>query len=234
MVATCEHEGTTFTFTQKVDFVIDVLKKKIDTNKLALVAAHEIGHAVVYMQNFKVVPKQICCNGISNSDGFVIPHNINSTKAIIRKQVQIFLAGKAAEELIFGDQNISNDSCSDLYNATRTICDMIREYGFHDNIGVITPRGSQSMQRSPLITDEGDSNELAEKILAEEYANTKKLIKDNIDLMRHLIPILLEKKELTIKDTFEVANKYITGLKIIESDDNITYEYNKRLQNFLK
>jgi cell division protease FtsH len=226
--------GHVIQHTKKVNLVINELKKKIDMNSLAVVAAHEVGHAVAYMHNLKVVPIQICGNGVSNSDGFVVPHIIEYTKDLLYKKIQIFLAGKVAEEIIFEDSNASAGCAADLNAATSTACDIVRDYNMHDTVGVITPSGSVTMQNMPMITNEEDSNDIIERLLTKEKTKTIKILRENKKLMKVLITAVLKKKELLAADIYELSKPYIKGLKLINIEDNITYEYHRHINEFLK
>ncbi len=219
--------------TKKVTFVINELKKKIDMDRLAMVAAHEVGHAVLYMHHFKIAPIQICCDGVSNADGFVVPHSLSHNKDILYKKIEVLLAGKIAEETIFGVDYASGGSCSDLHSATSTACDIIRDYNMHENVGVITPKGSGTMQCQPLITDDGESNEIAEKILKDSKKKATKTLASYTHLMKKLIPALLEKKELSTEDVYKIAKDHITGLKMVGMDKTIDYSYYNSLKKFL-
>ena len=49
------------------------------------------------------------------------------------------LAGRAAEEVVFGKENITTGASSDINSANRYARDIVTKYGMDDDFGLIIP-----------------------------------------------------------------------------------------------
>lgn len=111
---------------------LEKLRKSKKDDLQALVAVHECGHAVVSITLLKTVSKIIFSKTIDTSNaGF--NHIEYEWKYISKKEiiarVAVFLGGIAAEKLIFGDENITCGSESDIREATKFTTRMLKLSG---------------------------------------------------------------------------------------------------------
>lgn len=232
MVGKFNVDGKEMTHTKPVQFIIDKLKKEIDSDKLALIAAHEIGHVIAYAVNFKTVPRQLCCEALNTGGGFIFPHNITKTKDSLLKRIQVALAGRVAEEMVFGSERISTGASRDLLQATNMACDMVREFAMtNQNLGIIHVPGSNNHAAMPLLSKNVDST--IEDILSMQMSNVRLLLTDNQDFFRELTSKLLEKRELDNSEIFEIAGKYVADLELVDLDTTINHNFNNMLVKFL-
>ena len=120
------------------------------------------------------------------------------TKTELISKIQILLAGKAAEELIFDHQ--STGAKDDLQKVTDIATNMVCEYG-------MSPLG--------LITiDKNTKNFLSEKIQKEIntivnncYNNTLKLLKENINDLHIVANFLFENETMTCHELEDLIRK---------------------------
>jgi hypothetical protein len=110
---------------------------------------HEAGHALVYALLKKTSPHETKSNAASYEGGYVLPSiNEHSTDisalAELENDIQVFLAGKVAEIVVFGKEHQSDGCGSDIRNATRLASNIIRVYGMKDTIGRIDTEGEHT------------------------------------------------------------------------------------------
>jgi cell division protease FtsH len=133
--------------TKKISYeiprVLDEIRKKVSQNKLALVSVHEAGHAVAYALIRKCAPTQIVASTTSNNaGGFVGTHRSLGTKQDYINNIIIDFAGRAAEEIVFGEDYVTSGASSDYVNATARLVDMYRKVGMGKTKAVYNTRSS--------------------------------------------------------------------------------------------
>ena len=98
----------------------------VSTETRRQTAYHEAGHAAVAILDSggQNIPEHATIIPAASTDGVVVTsleyllaHETRETYAEMRHDVRVSLAGRAAEELIFGAANVSNGATSDLKNA---------------------------------------------------------------------------------------------------------------------
>ena len=104
-------------------------RKKRNPQTLAITAVHEAGHALAYTILQGKLPKKV---SITSSDaytlGFVEGERMTDFASFdsILRDVTIRLAGKKAEQLVFGPDSITTGSEHDTQVATRKLLDLAR------------------------------------------------------------------------------------------------------------
>lgn len=103
----------------------------------AIVAVHEAGHAVACVALLKLMPDSIASKSAdSSNNGFV--HVKNSlpyrSRAMILNQLACHLAGFVAEKIVFGEENVTLGSNSDIQGATREILQALMDYGMGERV----------------------------------------------------------------------------------------------------
>lgn len=120
--------------TEKIDISSELkkhnLNKKDDLQ--CITAVHESGHAILSAVLLKTLPKYIFSNTIEDEvNGFVFSEfkwKYVSKKEIILR-VAMYLGGMAAEEIVFGKDNITSGCGSDLKQATNFVMQMYKKEG---------------------------------------------------------------------------------------------------------
>jgi cell division protease FtsH len=105
----------------------------------------------------------------------------------------MLLAGRAAEELIFGSQEITTGAGNDIQKASSLVVDYTNKFGMDPDMGLF----------STYILQEGIDQELLEKcrsIINTLYEETKELLSQNIYALKNIARELLIKESLTGED----------------------------------
>jgi ATP-dependent metalloprotease len=68
--------------------------------------------------------------------------------------IDVALGGRAAEEMIFGHDDVTSGCSSDLMRATDVAARMIRNYGFSDKVGLVAFSDEESGMISGRKKDE--------------------------------------------------------------------------------
>ena len=160
---------------------IDKIRNDALLDKVANVAVHEAGHAVVYGLLFGLAPLQLTARVASTYvGGFTFPHQIYETSGSLLSQVQVLLAGGLAEELIFGAENASVGRNSDRERSTEILIDFVRRYGFDVEFQANYMLDfAYAMDRSVPESD-------IEKMMTRMVAETKQLLSEHRDLLTSL------------------------------------------------
>lgn len=175
--------------------------KVITDRERKQIAYHEAGHALVglYTPGVDVVQKiTIVARGRAAGYTLQTPEkqeNILQRKLDLIGRIRVALGGRAAEELIFGVDEITTGAANDFYKITLIARAMVASYGMTSlgltqhilTEGVENPyRNNYSEQTAQQIDVE------VEKIIQQEYAFVKELILKHRDEMDMIVETLLE------------------------------------------
>lgn len=204
--------------------------KQYTEHEKEVVAYHEAGHAVVgikleganEVQKVTIIPR-----GAAGGYNLMLPkeETFLSTKKELLETISGLLGGRVAEEIEFNE--ITTGAHNDFEKATKIARAMVTEYGMselgpvqfeHQESSVFLGRDyNKSRNFSSQVAFEIDQEQ--RKIINECYDKTKKVIKDNKDLLDVIAKTLLRYETIT-KEQIEqlVNNGYIEG-DDIEVDD---------------
>lgn len=153
-----------------------------------ITAYHESGHALAARLCLpeNTVSKVTIIPSTKGAGGFCVnvgPERMYHTKKEIIGQVIVSYAGRAAEELIFGEENITTGGTNDIEKATEMIKNMVTKYGMGK--GMIN---AEILEKDVVA----ECSELADSF----YKKTVALLKENIDKLHCIAEKLLEKETL--------------------------------------
>lgn len=180
----------------------------ISEKEKKLVAYHEVGHALVAkmlpnanpVHKISILPRGMALGytlQFPEQDKYII------TKSELMDELAALLAGRAAEELVFGET--TTGAQNDLQRATDIARRMVCELGMSERIGPITlgrRHGNPFLGRD-IFEDRNYSDEVArlideevKNIIETNYKRAKEILQSNKDKLEKLVEILLQKETL--------------------------------------
>lgn len=180
--------------------------KRINDKEKDIVAIHETGHLFaneIYKVN---KTKKISILPRGTTLGFVLHANEDeddkflNTREELLNRIKVSLAGRAAEEVFFGD--ITTGAHNDLEKANKIATSMVCDYAFVDELGLSifdlkNINNLSSMNRIQAHID---------KILLDCYNEVVTMIQFNKDKIRQFANILKEKEEMNIDEINEALS----------------------------
>ena len=178
-------------------------EKITEVNKV--VAWHEAGHTLATkLLTDDGVPSVTIVGSSSGAGGvtFRTPQedNILHSKKYLESLIQIMYAGRAAEELYFGDEDsITTGASQDIKQASGIIKEYLSIYGM-GKLGMLDL--TQFRHDYEDIMDE--ASDMAQSL----YSSVLNLLKENYDLLKDLSENLLDKETLDESQIDEIIQKY--------------------------
>lgn len=181
------------------------------------IAHHESGHAVlgIKLDNANIVHKvTIIPRGQAGGYALMLPEeeeSFLSTRTGLIDRITGLLGGRVAEEIIFNE--VSTGAHNDFQKATEIARSMVTEYGM-SSLGPIQyeKRSGSVFLGRDYNTDKAFSDQVAleidnevRKIINECYEIAKKVLLENIDLLKLIAKYLLEVETLTREDIYEIV-----------------------------
>nr|QOS04542.1 cell division protein [Sarcopeltis skottsbergii] len=195
----------------------------IDSKSKRLIAYHEIGHAIVGtllkdhdpVQKVTLIPR-----GQARGLTWFTPSEDQSliSRSQIKSRIMGALGGRAAEEVVFGDAEVTTGASNDLQQVTSMARQMVTRFGM-SNIG---PLSLENEETNPFlgrgISNSSEySDEIAIKIdkqiqaiVKECHSNTIKIIEDNRVVIDRLVDLLIEQETIDGEEFRKIINEYTT------------------------
>ena len=207
---------------ESVETVIAGAQRKnavISPKEKEIVAYHETGHALVaaLQSHSAPVTKITIVPRTSGALGYTMQvdegdHSLMS-KAEVENKIATLTGGRAAEELIFGAENITTGASNDIEQATKLSRAMITRYGMTDEFDMVA---LETVQNQYLGGDSSltCSAETAAKIDQQVVSTVKAAHQKALDILRanesklhQLSKYLLEKETITGEEFMEILNR---------------------------
>ncbi len=203
-------------FLDAVDRIIGGLEKKnkvIKPEEKRRVAHHEAGHATaswLLEHAHPLVKVTIVPRGQSLGAAWYLPEErLLVEKEQMLDEIAATLAGRAAEEIIFG--NISTGALNDLEKVTKQARAMVTIYGLNEKIGNLTYYDSTGQEYGFTKPYSEKTAELIDeeisKLIEGQYQRVKELLSKNKDKLKKLAEKLLEKEVIFKEDLEEIFGK---------------------------
>ena len=175
--------------------------KRINDKEKEIVAVHETGHLFAN-ELFKVnKTKKISILPRGSALGFVMHVNEDeedkflSSKEELMNRIKVMLAGRAAEEVFFGD--VTTGASNDLEKANNLVEAMICNYGLVEELGLSTFN-----MNNPFVINLIQKHKT--EILNECYDEVIKMVVMNKEKMEAFAEVLKEKEEMNTEEIYEV------------------------------
>lgn len=202
---------------EAVEVVLVGKEKKdrvLNKEERRIVSYHEVGHALVSalqkdsepVQKITIVPRTMGALGyvmhVPEEEKFL------NTKKEIYCMLVGYLAGRAAEELVF--DTVTTGAANDIEQATRIARAMVTQYGMSEKFGLIglETRENQYLSRHTVLNC-GDAtaaevDQEVMRILKDAYEEAKQLLGENRDVMDKIAAFLIEKETITGKEFMKI------------------------------
>ncbi|MEL6579330.1 MAG: ATP-dependent zinc metalloprotease FtsH3 [Cyanobacteria bacterium J06621_12] len=176
-----------------------------------LVAYHEAGHALVgaLMPDYDPVQKiSIIPRGRAGGLTWFTPSEDRMesglySRSYLQNQMAVALGGRLAEEIIYGEEEVTTGASNDLQQVTRVARQMVTRFGMSDRLGPVAlgrQNGNVFMGRD-IASDRDFSNETAAAIdeevrnyVDQAYSRAKKVLTENRHILDKLADMLMEKE----------------------------------------
>ena len=195
--------------TEKKNTVLTDMEKR-------LVAYHEVGHALVAAleKHSQPVSKITIVPHTSGALGYTMQmpeeEKFLSTAEELRTELRTLVGGRAAEQVVFGVQ--TTGAANDIQRATALARNMVTQYGMSDKFGLMTTASAQNqyldgqayMDCSQETAAQVDKEVL--KLLDAAYADAKRILTENRQLLDEISEFLLVKETITGDELMAYVN----------------------------
>jgi len=180
---------------------------------LSQVAYHEAGHAIVGYYVFNKLPSKIVSKTSMVGAGGYVKYNFDPDKITRKKDLLNILAfslgGYAAEELIFGKDNISIGSSGDIESATRQARQMVTTFGFGSHFGNTETKNHNIGDTNRSFAEKDDVE--IEVLLKESYEVACRILKKQEKLHHQLAEALKKASSVSPVEFNKLIKKF--GIK---------------------
>ncbi len=197
----------------------------LDSKKKRLLAYHEIGHALLAtllehadpLSKVTIIPRSGGVGGFAQQvpDEDVLDSGLISRVWLLDK-ITVALGGRAAEEEVFGDDEVTSGAASDLAMVTRIARQMVTQYGMSalGQVALEQPNGEVF-----LGGNEWGRSEYSEEIAAQidrevraiatqAYEKARQILREQRVPMDRLVDLLLERETLDGDEFRQVVSEH--------------------------
>jgi len=191
----------------------------VDNKSKRLIAYHEIGHALLgslYPGHRPVEKVTLIPRGRAAGLTWFTPSEEQglTTRSELLAQVVSALGGRAAEDVVFGSDEVTTGALSDIERVTSIIRNMVTRLGMSE-LGLV----ALEKENNNFVGDETSSGEYSEEIAAsidlqirslvmQCYNNARKLLENNRQLMDYLVDLLIEQETIEGDDLRKIVDSF--------------------------
>jgi len=184
-------------------------------------AYHEAGHAIVgYLvpEHDPVHKVTIIPRGRALGVTFFLPEGdqISISQKQLESKLSTLYAGRLAEDLIYGEENISTGASNDIKVATNIARNMVTQWGFSDKLGPILYTEDdgevflgRSMAKAKHMSDETAHviDEEVRAIVTRNYARARQILIDNMDILHAMKDALVKYETIEEEQIKQLMNR---------------------------
>ncbi|HEY9602695.1 MAG TPA: ATP-dependent zinc metalloprotease FtsH3 [Allocoleopsis sp.] len=207
-----------------IDRVLAGPEKKdrvMSEKRKTLVAYHEAGHALVgaLMPDYDPVQKiSIIPRGRAGGLTWFTPSEDRMdsglySRSYLQNQMAVALGGRLAEEIIFGEEEVTTGASNDLQQVTRVARQMVTRFGMSNRLGpVALGRQNGNMFLGREIASDRDFSDTTAAAIDEEvrslvdeaYRRAKEVLVNNKHVLDKLAGMLIEKETVDADELQEL------------------------------
>jgi len=214
---------------EEIDYSIDRLTvgmvKTTGTsfpNRQRLVAYHEAGHAIMgaLTPDYDMVTKVTILPRTNGAGGFTLftptEERLESglySKRYLKGQLAVALGGRVAEEIVYGEDEVTTGASNDLQQVRNIARRMVAQWGYSkDKLGATSwesPDGNGGFgpQAASPETERLIDSEVKE-IVADAYKVCKECLTTNRALLDDLTEMLIDKETVDFQELQDLVGKY--------------------------
>ena len=183
-----------------------------------IVSYHEVGHALVSaiqkdaepVQKITIVPRTMGALGyvmqVPEEEKYL------NTKAELHAMLVTFLAGRAAEEIVF--DTVTTGAANDIEKATKLARAMVTQYGMSERFGLMGLESQESLYLNTgrTVMNCGDDTATAVdqevmQVLKSCYEEAKRILRENREALDQIAAFLIERETITGKEFMEILHR---------------------------
>jgi cell division protease FtsH len=193
----------------------------VDSKSKRLIAYHEIGHAIVGtllkdhdpVQKVTLIPRGqargLTWFSPSEDQGLI-------SKSQIIARITGALGGRAAEDAVFGDSEVTTGAGNDLQQVTSMARQMVTRFGM-SSLGLLSLEGqtAEVFLGRDLMTRSEYSEEIASRIdgqvraiVLQCYENALQIMRENRVVVDRLVDLLIEKETIDGEEFRQIVAEY--------------------------
>ena len=184
-------------------------------------AYHEAGHAIVgYLvpEHDPVHKVTIIPRGRALGVTFFLPEGdqVSISQKQLESKLSTLYAGRLAEDLIYGEENISTGASNDIKVATNIARNMVTQWGFSDKLGPILYTEDEgevflgrSMAKAKHMSDETAHviDEEVRAIVSRNYERARQILIDNMDILHAMKDALVKYETIEEEQIKQLMNR---------------------------
>ena len=193
----------------------------VDSKSKRLIAYHEVGHAIVGtllkdhdpVQKVTLIPR-----GQAQGLTWFTPNEEQglTTKAQLMARIAGAMGGRAAEEEIFGDDEVTTGAGGDLQQVTGMARQMVTRFGMSD-MGPLSLEGQGGevflggglMNRAEYSEESASRIDSEIKMIAEHgHQLARQIVRDNRQVIDRLVDLLIEKETMDGEEFRQIVAEY--------------------------
>jgi len=196
----------------------------ISDKKKELVAYHEAGHALVgaLMPDYDPVAKvSIIPRGQAGGLTFFTPSEERMesglySRSYLQNQMAVALGGRVAEEIVYGEEEVTTGASNDLQQVANVARQMITKFGMSDKIGPVAlgqSQGGMFLGRDMTSTRDFSEDTAAtidvevSELVDVAYRRATKVLSDNRTVLDEMAKMLVERETIDTEDIQDLLNR---------------------------
>ncbi len=196
----------------------------ISDKKKELVAYHEAGHALVgaCMPDYDAVAKvSIIPRGQAGGLTFFTPseERLESglySRSYLQNQMAVALGGRVAEEIVYGEEEVTTGASNDLQQVANVARQMITKFGMSEKIGPVAlgqSQGGMFLGRDMNATRDFSEDTAAtidvevSELVDTAYKRATKVLSDNRSVLDEMATMLIERETIDTEDIQDLLNR---------------------------
>lgn len=177
--------------------------KKMSPEELKLTAYHEAGHTIVGLvmpEHDPVYKVSIVPRGRALGITMFIPDEdqYSLSKQKLNSKIATLLAGRVAEELIYGENQVTTGASNDLQRATLYARNMVTKWGFSKSVGLA--QYVKNIYKEDSTFSESTSEKIdaeVESILQHNYDVARNVLVENLGKLYTMTEALIEHETIS-------------------------------------